>query len=126
MNMSRLFLFTAVALSLTFPLPGAVKAAQQQHAPHGHSAPDQGSSGSPEKESAIYTAKGTVVEIDTAGKKITIAHDPIPALNWPAMTMRFAVEQPALLSGLKAGDAISFDFRNRGKESILLDVEVLR
>jgi Cu(I)/Ag(I) efflux system protein CusF len=35
------------------------------------------------------SATGEVKSIDMESKKITIAHDAIPAVNWPPMTMRF-------------------------------------
>jgi Cu(I)/Ag(I) efflux system periplasmic protein CusF len=37
----------------------------------------------------VINSKGVVKEIDLNSKKITIAHEAIPAVGWPAMTMRF-------------------------------------
>jgi Cu(I)/Ag(I) efflux system protein CusF len=34
-------------------------------------------------------AEGTVKAIDALGGKVTLAHGPVPALKWPAMTMGF-------------------------------------
>jgi len=73
--------------------------------------------------SSTYTATGVVKAVDKAAKKVTITHDPIPALDWPGMTMGFAVEDASLLDGLKAGDKIRFDFRNRGNTSIVMDIK---
>lgn len=35
-------------------------------------------------------AEGKIVNMDTQKAKVTIAHGPIPAMNWPAMTMTFS------------------------------------
>jgi Cu(I)/Ag(I) efflux system protein CusF len=40
---------------------------------------------------------------------VTIAHDPIKALNWPAMTMPFKVADKALLAKVKVGAKVRFD-----------------
>jgi Cu(I)/Ag(I) efflux system membrane fusion protein len=35
---------------------------------------------------------------------------PVPALEWPAMTMPFATEGPEQLRGFARGDRVSFTF----------------
>ena len=52
-----------------------------------------------------WTVKGKVVSV--AEKGVTIDHQDIPGLM-AAMTMTFAVKDPAALQGLEAGDAIEF------------------
>jgi len=52
-----------------------------------------------------WTVKGKVVSV--AEKGVTIDHQDIPGLM-AAMTMTFAVKDPAVLQGLEAGDAIEF------------------
>ena len=53
-------------------------------------------------------AIGTVKSVDAAAGKSVIAHDPIPALKWPAMTMDFRLADKALASKIKAGDKVKF------------------
>ena len=72
----------------------------------------------------VYTTTGVIVSVDKAEKKAVITHEPIPALNWPTMTMGFSFEDASMLDGLKAGDKVRFDFRNQGNVSIVLDIEV--
>jgi Cu(I)/Ag(I) efflux system membrane fusion protein len=48
-----------------------------------------------------------------AGDQITISHEPVPAIGWPAMTMTFRLEPPTLAKGLKAGDRVAFGFEQR-------------
>lgn len=41
---------------------------------------------------------------------ITLSHDPVAAVGWPAMTMTFRVLDPGLTRGVKAGDRVRFGF----------------
>lgn len=61
--------------------------------------------------SATKTGKGTgvITEIDARAGTVTIKHQPIASLGWPAMTMGFKATSPLLLKGLKVGDKIGFD-----------------
>lgn len=52
---------------------------------------------------------GVVKKIDAKTGSVTIAHDPIKALNWPAMTMPFKVADKALLAKVKVGAKVRFD-----------------
>jgi len=55
------------------------------------------------------TGTGVVKSVDAKGGKITLEHQPMPELGWPAMTMSFPVNDPALLDGIEAGQTVSFD-----------------
>ena len=44
---------------------------------------------------------------------VTLNHGPVASLKWPGMTMEFLVATPALLSGLKPGLSVSFEFVER-------------
>jgi Cu(I)/Ag(I) efflux system periplasmic protein CusF len=61
--------------------------------------------------SATKTGKGTgvITEIDAKAGTLTIKHQPIVSLGWPAMTMGFKAKPAALLKGLKVGQKIGFD-----------------
>lgn len=50
---------------------------------------------------------GQVKSIDARAGSVTLHHGPIPAINWPAMTMKFTAS-PATLKGLKSGQAVAF------------------
>lgn len=89
----------AIALLATIGLAQAAShehPAAHQHAAHaGHA--------------AIYTATGVVKAVKPG--KVQIAHEPIPALDWPQMTMWFEIgEMPA---GVQSGDAVRFEIRQR-------------
>jgi len=52
---------------------------------------------------------GNIKEMNWAHATITIAHDPIASLNWPAMTMDFRARDAALLQPLKPGQKVDFE-----------------
>lgn len=58
------------------------------------------------------TAVGTVESVDAATGKITIAHGPVSALGWPAMTMPFDAT-PDQVASVKAGDRVEFAFDSK-------------
>ncbi len=60
--------------------------------------------------------RGKVVSIDVQAGRVTLAHDPIPALNWPAMTMGFKLRDAKTLGALKAGEPVSFELNPRPEE----------
>jgi protein SCO1/2 len=73
---------------------------------------------------ATFPLRGEVVEIDTAGKMITIAHHDIP--NYMrAMTMPFRVKNPALLHGVAVGDSVHATLAVSRVESWLETLTVL-
>jgi len=57
-----------------------------------------------------YTVKGEVVAIDKAAGKVKLKHEPVPELDWPAMTMFFAVVDKSQLDALEVGNHVEFQF----------------
>jgi Cu/Ag efflux protein CusF len=123
MKLSSMRIIAALALTVALMtvLPGASSAAGHDHGSPGgrHTAAPSGAKAAP-----VYAATGVVAALDAAGGNITITHDPVPALGWPLMTMRFSLKGADLPEGLKAGDAVRFDFRNEGNVSVIVDIEV--
>lgn len=60
-----------------------------------------------------HQAEGTVEGFDTKTGVLTLNHGPVASLKWPSMTMDFQVATPALLSGLKPGATVAFEFVER-------------
>ncbi|HBN9180240.1 TPA: copper-binding protein [Pseudomonas aeruginosa] len=56
--------------------------------------------------------------VDTGAGKITIAHGPVEALKWPAMTMAFKAS-PEQLASVKAGQQVEFEFEAKGMDSTI-------
>ena len=63
------------------------------------------------------TGVGVITAIDKTANTVTIKHDAIPAVNWPAMTMAFKATPSTLLDGLKVGENISFDVKVQGSDA---------
>jgi Cu(I)/Ag(I) efflux system protein CusF len=64
------------------------------------------------------TTKGTIKAIDSEAGKITIAHEPVPAVQWPAMTMAFKAT-PEQLAVVQVGQAVQFEFQTRGMDATI-------
>jgi len=60
---------------------------------------------------AAYKGRGKVLDIDAKEGRIALEHEPIAAMQWPAMSMEFLVEDKAQLSSLKKGDVVEFEVR---------------
>lgn len=61
-----------------------------------------------QQAAAAHQGFGVVKKIDDDAAKVQIAHEPIPSLQWPAMTMWFALRQP-VPGDVKAGDRVRFE-----------------
>ena len=57
----------------------------------------------------VHTGTGKITKVNADTGELEMQHDPIPSLDWPAMTMPFDVKDKAILQGLKAGDKVEFD-----------------
>lgn len=78
--------------------------------------------GAIEAEPSIASATGTVESVDPDAGKITIAHDPVASLDWPAMTMRFKATSEQIAS-VQPGQAIRFDFEASGMDGTIVAIE---
>ena len=72
-----------------------------------------------ESQGAVYKATGSVKSVNKSAGKVTIAHEAIPDLHWPAMTMQFGVADKKLLGELAAGKKIDFRFVQRGNDYLV-------
>jgi Cu(I)/Ag(I) efflux system membrane fusion protein len=52
-------------------------------------------------------------------ESVTLSHEPVPAIGWPAMTMSFRLENPQLARGLNVGDRVTFAFEQQGSAQIV-------
>ena len=65
------------------------------------------------KAAVGHQGTGSVESVDTRSGILTLKHEPIASLKWPAMTMEFAAANPSLLAGLKPGTPVTFEFVER-------------
>jgi Cu(I)/Ag(I) efflux system membrane fusion protein len=61
-----------------------------------------------------HKAVGVLNSVDTAAGTVSISHEPVASLKWPAMKMDFVLANPSLVSGLKPGAGVEFEFVERG------------
>jgi Cu(I)/Ag(I) efflux system protein CusF len=77
-----------------------------------------------DKKDAIGTVhKATGVVTKAEKEKVTIKHDPVPSMNWPAMTMSFQVKDKALMQKLKKDQKVDFEFVQQGKDYVITGVK---
>jgi Cu(I)/Ag(I) efflux system periplasmic protein CusF len=70
-----------------------------------------------------YKASGTVTKVDPAAGRVTIAHGPVQALKWPAMTMTFGVGEKSLLARARPGKKVEFEFARQGSDYVITKLE---
>lgn len=68
---------------------------------------------------AVHKTKATVKKVDAKAGSVTLAHEPVASLNWPAMTMGFKVKDSALLSKLTEGKRVDVEFVQEGKDYVI-------
>ena len=75
-------------------------------------------------EPGAITVRGRLEDIDHEAGEATIAHEPVPELEWPEMTMGFEIGEDVDLSDVSPGDAIKLAFEPiDGMEARLTAIE---
>ena len=85
-----------------------------------------GMTGMHEAAPADVQGVGVVKAVDTAKNTITLQHEAIAAIGWPAMTMPFKVASPELLKHVKVGDKVQFTFRQASTGSTVTAIRPAR
>lgn len=75
----------------------------------------------PSSEMQTVSAEGTVTAIDTEAGTITVDHGPVPAIEWPAMTMAFEADEQ-LRSEVSVGEGIAFEFRTGSEGNVITSI----
>lgn len=70
--------------------------------------------------------EGVVRSIDARANTVTIAHGPIAALGWPAMTMAFRVHSPEMLNNVAVGARVHFELMNDNGQPMVSELHVLQ
>jgi Cu(I)/Ag(I) efflux system membrane fusion protein len=65
----------------------------------------------PKPQASLYETRGRIEAL--TADSITLSHEPVPAIGWPAMTMTFKLGSRALAKGVKAGDRVAFGFEQK-------------
>jgi len=78
----------------------------------------------PGSEMQTASAEGTVTAIDAEAGTITVDHGPVPAIEWPAMTMAFEADEQ-LRSEVSVGEGIAFEFRTGSEGNVITSITKL-
>ena len=76
----------------------------------------------PGNKAQTYRTTGIVKKLDKQSARVTIAHQPVEALGWPAMTMTFAIDR-GLMDKLHADEKIKFEFVKDGSGYLITGVK---
>jgi Cu(I)/Ag(I) efflux system periplasmic protein CusF len=68
----------------------------------------------------LIPGKGVVLKVDRANATVKLDHEPIPALNWPKMTMLFRLKEGALTDQVKEGDTVEFFLEKSGSDYVIV------
>lgn len=65
----------------------------------------------------------TLNSVMPAHNMVNMSHDPIPALDWPAMEMDFTVKKDVSLEGLNKGDKVEFELEKGESGYVVKSIE---
>ena len=76
-------------------------------------------------QTAAITHKGigVVKNVNAADGTVTLAHEPIKSLNWPAMTMGFKVKDKKLIDNVAPGSKVEFTLVQSGKDYVITSIK---
>ena len=74
-------------------------------------------------QGVIHKAAGVVKNVDPARSAVTLDHEPVKSLNWPAMTLGFTVKDTAMLDQLQSGKKSEIEFVQQGKDYVITSVK---
>ncbi|STY78840.1 copper/silver efflux system, membrane fusion protein [Legionella wadsworthii] len=66
--------------------------------------------------------RGVIQSIDLTKRVVTLNHEAIADLGWPAMSMDFSVDKQVPLQKFKVNDKVSFSLKKEGQQFILVDL----
>jgi len=69
-----------------------------------------------------WQGRGRITALDAARGVLEMAHDPIPAIDWPAMTMPFEVSDRGLLKGLRKGQKVAFELARKADGYVVVGI----
>lgn len=75
------------------------------------------------KNGTVHRTSAVVKALDSTQGKVTLSHQAVKTLNWPAMSMRFSVKDQALLDKLAVGKKIDVEFTQQGSDYVITSVK---
>lgn len=112
--------FSYSALVLALLLPATAVLAQQKM---GDMKPMDSTMKSSAETKITHKATGVVKKVDPKAGVVTLAHEAVNSMNWPAMTMGFMVSDKMLLDKLTLGKKVNFEFVQNAKGYVVTSVK---
>lgn len=85
------------------------KQAEMNHGSMDHGSMDHGKMGdSADGDTPAIMGVGVIHQVSKLNRMVNMTHEPIPALNWPEMTMDLPVAKSVDLGSIKAGEQVKF------------------
>lgn len=80
---------------------------------------------SADKAAASRTHQGTgvVQSVDPSAGTVTLQHEAIQSIGWPAMTMAFSVQDKNALESVKPGQKVDFAFVQQGSRNVITSIK---
>ena len=72
---------------------------------------------------STHKAVGTVKKVDAKAGTVTLDHEPVQTLSWPAMTMGFKVTDKSMLDKLAEGKKVEIEFKKIEKDYVVTAVK---
>lgn len=73
----------------------------------------------------VNRTKGVVKELDAKKGTVTLSHEPVVTLKWPAMTMAFKIS-PEMAKGIEVGQKVDFEFEAKGMAATITRISPVR
>lgn len=71
----------------------------------------------------VHQAVAVVRAVNPAKGSVTLAHEAIASLKWPAMTMAFVVKDSKLFEKLTVGSKVKVEFTKQGSDYVITTVK---
>ncbi len=113
--------FTGLAMVVFLLMGGQATWAGMDHDHHHGDGNDHEHADEPHLETA--EGVGELREIHAEDKVVTMHHEPMEELNWPAMTMDFRLKSLDQVEGLEPGDAVRFVMQHGDGNYTILELE---
>lgn len=75
------------------------------------------------KNGTVHRTSAVVKAVDSAKGTVTLAHEAVKSLKWPAMTMGFSVKDKTLLDKLAVGKKVDVEFTQQGSDYVITAVK---
>src|SRR6266852_4158233 len=74
-------------------------------------------------EAKSHHAVGVVKSVDAGKGTLTLDHEPVASMKWPAMTMTFKAKDKKMLESLAPGKKVEIDFVQQGNDYFITSVK---